>query len=178
MYSTRTRQPDRFHLIHHCLARLRDRGWFSATQLANMLYHGSGRPHQEQRKRVRWMLQRYTAAGILEEREAACKLYRHRDVSEDDVDKSTVLAFEAHACRRWSKSDEMFLRLVERDLDRLIPRDADPTHFTPLVDLLPSPLSDSLRDDLGRPMVTGPPSALAYVRKPVHTASPSKMPLP
>jgi hypothetical protein len=166
MYTTRTRRPDRFHLIHHVIARLRDRGYFSAAQLAGALYHGSGpRPHQEQRKRVRQMLGRYVEARLLEKHNAACLLYRHRDVTEDDVDKGLVFEFEAHACRRWSKSDEMFLRLVDHDLDRLIPRDADPECFTSSGALLPNPMSEALRDNWGRPLDTGPPSALAYVRE-------------
>jgi hypothetical protein len=163
----RIRRPDRFHLIHHVLARLRDRGYFSADQLACALYHGSGpRPHQEQRKRVRLMLSRYVEAGILEEHDAACKLYRHREVTAGEVDKSLVLEFETHACRRWSKSDEVFLRLVDHDLDRLVPCDSAPACFAASGVLLPRPMAEAIRDDWGRPLETGPPSALGYVREP------------
>ncbi len=178
MFSSRIRRPDRFHLVHHCLALLRDRGWFSATQLANMLYYGSGKLHQEQRKRVRRMLQRYVEAGLLEEREAACKLFRHRGVTEDDVDKNMLLEFEVHACRRWSKSDQMFLRLVESNLDILIPPDADPSRFTPLGNLISHSMLDPGWDDWGRPVETGPPSALAYVREPAPIASPERSDAP
>ena len=99
MRSTYTRGPARAHLIHAVLARLRGRGWFSAHQAAKATYFGNGRLHRQQRRRVRFMLERYTEAGILEaNREiAACTLYRHRDVTLEEVDQEMVKAFEKHA---------------------------------------------------------------------------------
>ena len=132
MRSTYTRGPDRLFLIHAVLARLKGRGWFSAHQAAKATYFGNGRLHRQQRRRVRFMLDRYTEAGILEaNREiAACTLYRHRDVSLEEVDQEMVKAFEKHANRRrMTPSYEMNLKLLDHHLDQLVPKGADPKLF-------------------------------------------------
>jgi len=77
MRSTYTRGPDRLFLIHAVTARLKDRGWWSAHQAAKATYFGNGRLHRQQRRRVRFILDRYVEAGILERDDtiAACPLY-------------------------------------------------------------------------------------------------------
>jgi hypothetical protein len=132
MPSIFTRGPDRLFLVHHVLARLRGRGWFSAYSVAWATYWGDGRVHPQQRRRVRIMLEQYAEAGILERDDmiAACPLYRHRDVSLEDVDQEILDAFEKHANRRrMTPSYEMNLKMLDHHLDMIVPRDADPKLF-------------------------------------------------
>ena len=74
MRSTYTRGPDRLFLVHAVIGRLRGRGWWSAHQAAKATYFGNGRLHRQQRRRIRFILDRYVEAGILERSDmiAAC----------------------------------------------------------------------------------------------------------
>jgi len=81
---------------------------------------------------VKGILNRYVAAGILvrDDQIAACPLYRHRDVTLQDVDQEMVKSFEAHATRRrMTPSYQMDLRLLDHYLDTIVPKDADPELF-------------------------------------------------
>jgi len=132
MRSTYTRSPDRLFLVHAVIRRLRGRGYWSAHQAAKATYFGNGRLHRQQRRRVRFILDRYVEAGILERDDtiAACPLYRHRDVSLEDVDLDMVEKFEQHAARRrMTPSYEMNLKMLDHYLDTIVPRDADPELF-------------------------------------------------
>lgn len=131
MRSTYTRGPDRLFLIHAVIGRLRGRGWFSAHQAAKATYFGNGRLHRQQRRRVRFILDRYVNAGILERSDLwRCPLYLHRDVILEDVDQEMVKAFEAHAARRrMTPSYEMDLKLLDQHLDTIVPHQADPELF-------------------------------------------------
>ena len=127
-----TRGPSRFFLIHHALARFRSRGWFSAHQAARATFFGVGRVHQQRLKRVKEMLQKYVDAGILERNDqiAACPLYRHRDVTLDQVDQELADQFEKHASRfRMTPSHSFNLKLLDHYLDQVAPRDSDPALF-------------------------------------------------
>ncbi|MEZ6193978.1 MAG: hypothetical protein R3C45_22255 [Phycisphaerales bacterium] len=120
-----TRGPARFFLIHHALARFRGRGWFSAHQAARATFFGVGRVHQQRLKRVREMLEKYVEAGILErnDRIAACPLYRHRDVTLDQVDPLLADSFELHASRfRMTSSHSFNLKLLDHYLDQVAPQ--------------------------------------------------------
>lgn len=130
MFTTdRIRRRDRLHLVHHVLARLRGRGWFSSRQVWQAAYWGTNPVHRYTHTRVRGLLSRYVEAGILSRDDdiAACPLYRHRTAGH--VDQAIIDKFEAHAQRRWSPAYDVDLKLIDQDLDRLIPRDADPKRF-------------------------------------------------
>ena len=131
MRSNHTRGPDKAHLLHFVLARLRDRGWYSAHQAAAATYLGNGRIHPQQRKRIRQVLDMYVQARILERSDLwQCPLYRHRDVTLEEVDQEMVKEFEAHANRRrMTPSYEMNLKLLDHHLDEIVPRNADPELF-------------------------------------------------
>lgn len=132
MLSTYTRGPDRAHLLHFVIGRLRGRGYWSAHQAAKATYLGNGRLHRQQRRRVRFILEEYVRAGILKRDDviAACPLYRHRDIRLEDIDQEMVKAFENHAARRrMTPSYEMNLRMLDHHLDEVVPRDADPELF-------------------------------------------------
>lgn len=61
---------------------------------------------------------------------AACPLYRHRDVTLEDVDQGMVKAFEKHAARRRMKpSYSLNLIMLDHYLDEIVPKDADPKLF-------------------------------------------------
>ena len=127
-----THGPARFFLIHQALARLRSRGWFSDYQAANATFFGIGRVHQQRLKRVREMLQKYVEAGVLERNDqiAACPLYRHRDVTLDQVNRTLVDEFEKHAGRfRMTLSHSFNLKLLDHYLDQVAPSDPDPDLF-------------------------------------------------
>lgn len=131
MRSTYTRGPDRLFLVHAVLARLRGR-CFSAYQVARATYYSNGRAHPQQRRRVRFILNRYVEAGILERNDtiAACPLYRHRDVSLEEVDQEMVQQFEKHAARRgMTPSYALNLKMLDHHLDEIVPKDADPDLF-------------------------------------------------
>jgi hypothetical protein len=169
MESTHTRSPDRYHLVHHVIARFRDRGWFSSTQCTLGVYIGAPEVHPQQRKRIRETLDQYVAAGILKRDDdiAACPLYRHAHPSADEVNKKAVMAFEAHAASRpWSMIEELSMRNLDQDLDQLVPRGADPSRFMRDGRLLPSADGDKPHYMWERLAGPEPPSALAYVRKP------------
>ena len=132
MCTTLCRGRDKLFLVHQVLARLKGRGYFSAHQVANATYHGCGKVHPQQRRRVKNILEQYVQAGILERNDtlAACTLYRHRDVTLDDVDQEMVEEFEKHAAsRRMTYSYRWDLTMLDQYLDRLIPKDADPELF-------------------------------------------------
>lgn len=114
---------------------------------------------------------RYVEASILErdDRIAACTLYRHRNVAAAEVDQGLVEQFEAQARRRWSRAHDLDLRLIERDLDRLVPPDIDPAWFTCTGALLLRPWRETPRDAWGQPVNDNSPSALSYVRERAYT---------
>ncbi len=127
----RIRRRDRLHLVHHVLARLRGRGWFSSRQVWQAAYWGTNPVHRYTHTRVRGLLSRYVDAGILSRDDdiAACPLYRHRIVTADQLDQKMVTEFDAHAQRRWSPAYEADLKLIDHDLDRLIPKNVSPVRF-------------------------------------------------
>lgn len=127
-----TRGPARFFLIHHALARFRGRGWFSAHQAARATFFGVGRVHQQRLKRVREVLEKYVEAGIMERDDeiAACPLYRHRDVTLDQVDQELAEEFERHAGRfRLTLSHSFNLKLLDHYIEQVAPRNPDPALF-------------------------------------------------
>lgn len=126
-YQERTRGRDRLHLFHAVVARLIEHRWFSSRQVFTAVYWGSPM-YRQSHKRVRTLLEQYVEAGILEGTDtiAVCTLYRHRVVTADQINQKIVTEFEAHAKRRWSPAYDLDLKLIEHDLHRLVPKDADP----------------------------------------------------
>ncbi len=68
---------------------MRDRGYFSASQVTAAVYIGAPEIHPQQLKRIRQMLDKYTQSGLLERNDdlAACPIYRHKNIPEDQIDK-------------------------------------------------------------------------------------------
>lgn len=167
MYPTRHRQLDRLHLTHHVLNRLQDRAFFSADQVARATYHGAGKLHPQQKKRVEALLEKYVQSGLLERLDdvALCPLYRHTGAGWHELDANMLFEFETHGSRRWSRQHEIYLMLIDQVLDWLIPRQADPACYTRTGGMLLRSWRDTPRDAWGRPFVVCPPNALAYVRE-------------
>lgn len=73
-----SRRPPRIHLIHHLFDALPTDRWFSAWELAELLYRDCDGAHRQQKRYVEQVLNEYayTPLVAVDDSSAACRLYR------------------------------------------------------------------------------------------------------
>ena len=100
------RQPDRLHLVHHALPHVPIEHWFSAYQIASVVYVGRGSPMPIQVKRIEAFLWQYVEVGQLDSREDRgvaplfMRLAEPRPVTPLSEMLAGILHF--HATRPWA----------------------------------------------------------------------------
>jgi len=79
----RTRRPNRLHLLHHVFDVLPADRWYSAWEVAELLYHDRRGFHRQQKARVGEVLDLYARTPLMEtdDQSAACRLYRRCDIT-------------------------------------------------------------------------------------------------
>jgi len=100
--------PPRLHLVHHLLDAMPPGRWFSARDLADLLYRDRGGAHRQQKKEVARWLDLYTRTPLLDldDNLAKCRLYRKPPPDEtpewSDDARATLAAIKRHANRAMS----------------------------------------------------------------------------
>ncbi len=121
-HDARWRMPNRFHLVHRVILRMKEHGReFTAHDIARLVYVGR-KVHPQQRARINRMLFRYLRAGFL-----GFRMEKTRDVfwwapvaeptEEQEIERERLMELWPHqrsACR-----DVMALDLMEYLLDEL-----------------------------------------------------------
>ena len=117
------RQPARLHFVHHVLNAVPVDRWFSAWEIADVLYLDRGGPKRQQRHDVGQLLDLYASTPMVEARDdlARCRVYRKFDVHRDDPwtdnQRGTLASLRKHATRRLSGNAHRVLpRLVDAAL--------------------------------------------------------------
>ena len=106
---SRSRLPNRLHLVHHVFDVLPSDRWFSAWEVAALLYHDRGGFHRQQKANLVDVLDEYAVTSLLESRDdlAPCVLYRRCEVELPlpERDHSLLHRLHRHATRPMTHDD-------------------------------------------------------------------------
>ena len=100
--------PPRLHLMHHLLDAMPPTRWFSAWELAELLYRDRGGAHRQQKAQLIPWLDLYTRTPLLEARDdlTRCRVYRRVETEAmpawTDDSRATLAAIKQHAARPMS----------------------------------------------------------------------------
>jgi len=117
------RLPDRLHLVHHALSHVPPGHWFSAYELAQVVYVGRGTPQTLQVDRIESILWQYFEIGQLDVREdrglSPLFMRRAEPLPISPIAEVLGRVLRHHATRPLSTEDRRVLPLIEQEATAL-----------------------------------------------------------